>query len=228
MCINLVLKNLDYLHDMEKLELPKKILKDIFQQSKCYLELPKSSAKYFLLYRTNCKLFHEQDFVFRKQFVVDFKTTYTQFIDAWFAKIDFFIVFYDFKTTDNKFTKMCLKCMTFENEGKNFQRRYLLFKHKDTWKSCKFIQNAKSWCVVCKQVPLFQILTPAQFNDLYPIHVSEYNAIRYYNIKIPFIKTDYFEKGVKIKSEFEKNVVRIFRIKDEFDENLYKIFANPI
>lgn len=199
-CIKSILKNLNYLHSMEKLKLPKKIIKEIFLQSKQDLLLPESNSKWDTLNSTIFEFFAEQDIAFHKQFVAYFQTTW----DIYGEFSDFLIVFYDFRIANNEIVKMCLKCMKFENGNNDFERKYGFFKSIFILKNTEFVQNPMNWCHTCKQVPLFQILTHAQFDDLYTFDIFEnYNRhSTFITIEEPLIKTDYFEKGVKVKSDY--------------------------
>lgn len=203
MCIKTILKNLNYLHNMQTLKLsdsflPKKLLKDIFQQSKTHFHLPDFKGQNYVI---NYKSFTKQDIVFCKKFVVWFQTTPFQNINflQYFNISQFFIVYYSFETADNDTVQMCLQCINFEKENEDFQRNYWPLFAKENE---KFIQNPLNWCNVCQQVPLFQILTYEQFNYLYDVEFIQ--LLKYSLIGIEdqyLIKTDYFKKGNKVKSQ---------------------------
>lgn len=208
-CIKIILRNLDCLHNMEKLELPKRFLIDIFQQSKSRFHLRESdpSTKKSLL---QCyKIFGshtERDIVFDKKFVVWFQDNGNyEFLRGIYVKYsERLIVHYDFVTTANNSVKLCLKCMKFESENGYYQRRYMLKEWRFPSSNVAFFQNPMNWCHACQQVPLFQLLTVSQFDDSYTFSISEYfeKYISFGKVREPVIKTEYFEKGVKVKSHY--------------------------
>lgn len=192
MCIISVLKNLDYLHNMKRLKLPKCILKDIFQQSKFGFSLPEFSGQSRVTNWKMYEIFTKQDIVFHKKDVFLIQNEHSLELYRYIGRS--VIVFFDFNVTDNDSIKMCLECMKFENENGYYQRRYKLLQFYFHSYNEMFVKDPINWCHVCRQVPLFQILTYDQFNSLYKYDMYEDNTDE------PVIKIDYFEKGDKVKS----------------------------
>lgn len=213
-CITSILKKLDYLHDMEKLNLPKTLLKDIFQQSKSHYQLQGIDGQSCTVKRTFLEFLNQQDIVFPKKFVVWFQTKDNLTPDIPFMSdlSRFFVVYYYFRSDTQYSIKLCLKCMKFENENGSYQRNYWLLKQQF---NADFTQQPMNWCHACQQVPLFQVLTDNQFDNLYTYDIYENDWYKNNNtalellIKTDYfdevvkllIKTDYFEEGVKVKSQ---------------------------
>lgn len=203
-CIAFILKNLNYLHDMEKLKLPKSLLRDIFRISKSHFRLPEFDgqnrverviAKDIKVFET----FTKHDIVFNKKFVGYFQNMDSDSICIELENLH--IVFAYFKTVNDDKINMCLRCMRFENENGYFKRMFAVLDCCNS-SNYKFIKDPINWCRACQQVPLFQLLTFAQFNKLYTCHLNIREWIKYFGVcnGETLIKIDYFEKGDKVKS----------------------------
>lgn len=218
MCIKSILRNLDYLHDIETVKvlkplsmqtsemvkLPKYVLRDIFNQSKSRYHLPEfNEQSVAITYDEIFQLFTEQDIIWYKKLVVWFQN------DLYFAEClktyrkhnfsHLIIVVIDFITADDNIVKMCLKCMNFESENGYYWRRYKLkFVYDDVFRYAVFMQDPINWCRACQQIPLFQLLTFSEFEYLYPCVLSDY----YTYGKSKIIKMEYFEKGIKVKNNY--------------------------
>lgn len=202
MCIESILKNLDYLHNMEKLKLPKHLLMDIFQKSKSDFHLPEfdgQSPSVKTIGRTILERFTQQDMIFHKKFVVWFQNEIC--FKMSYCSLRTVIVFFYFTTADNDSVKMCLKCMKFEHGNGYYQRRYVLVQRHFISNTKLFVQDLGNWCNVCRQVPLFQILTRTQYDNLYKYDIFE-NDTDYMSYDKLLIKTDYFENDEKIQSRY--------------------------
>lgn len=198
LCIKSFLRNLNYLHDMEKLKLPKCLVRDIFWQSKSRFRLSEFHNQNVMVnYIEIIPFFRKQDFIWPKNLVVWFQNDLSLNYDFENYISRFIIVNFDFETGDNNCVKMCLKCMNFENENGYYQRRYTL---KLNINVCKFILDPMNWCRACQQVPLFQLLSYSKFQCLYPYKVIDYLHIR--SSSHPIIKRDYFDNGVKVDSKY--------------------------
>lgn len=201
MCIASIIKNLSYLHDMEKLNLPKTLLRDIFWQSKTHFHLPEFDG----IRRTaDERMFHffiQQDTIFHKKFIIWFQTKESIFNRLACELSHFYVVYYYFTTVEQYNVRMCLKCMKFQYEKGYYERKYWLLSR---YLIPDFIMHPSNWCHACQQVPLFQVLTYNQFDYLYAYDIYEND---WYNRSVleiidPLIKTDYFEKGFKVKSQY--------------------------
>lgn len=204
MCIELILKNLNYLHNMEKLNLPKPVLQDIFQQSKSKFRAIEYESLNFTE-NQKAKIFENlarQDVIFHKQIVIWLQKTVIYNIYNYIEQAD--IVFFEFVTLDSNSIQLCLKCMKYENKRGNYKRLYSLLKHRWIYRDLTFIQDPSNWCQACQQVALFQILNYDQYKNLYSYCISENRRFTYSVMQTDktLIKTDYFEKGIKIKSCF--------------------------
>lgn len=213
MCITSIIKNLNYLHDMETLKLPKILLKEIFQQSKSRFHLPEFHGQNYTVDKTTFELFNQQDKVYQKKFVAWFQAT--EFINSsfecesahFFSSFEcelayFFVVYYYFTIDKKTEIKMCLKCMKFENKNGCYQRKYFLLAQR---RKPKFIRNPLNWCQACQQVPLFQMLTFFQYDNLYAYNIYEndwYNRSGLDKKLEPLIKIENFENDVKIESQY--------------------------
>lgn len=218
MCMKSILRNLDYLHNIEMVKVPKPlsiqtsemiklpnyVLRDIFKQSKSRYHLPEFNEQSLpITYDEIFQLFTEQDIIWYKKLVVWFQND-LHFVDCLktyknhnFSHLIFVII--DFITADNNSVKMCLKCINFENENGYYQRRYTLrIFVDDVHYFAVFMQDPINWCRACQQIPLFQLLTISQFEYLYPCFISDY----YKYDKSEVIKMEYFEKGVKVKNNY--------------------------
>lgn len=199
MCIESILKNLDYLHNMEKLKLPKPLLKDIFQQNKSIFNPKEYNDLIFTASQTE-KIFEnltQQDVIFPKDIVFWLQKKDNNVFQYYTRES--LLVFFDFMSKSSVSVRMCLKCMKFENENGNYQRRYKLMRWVNI---CCFVQDPNNWCKACRQVPLFQILTYVQYRNLYKFDI--YDPI-YMSKLDPLIKTDYFENGEKVKNRLVSN-----------------------
>lgn len=201
MCIATILKNLNYLHDMEKLKLPKPLFKNIFQQSKSKLRPIKYNELVFMENHHPRKIFDnfiQLDVIFHKKIVFWIKNFV--FYNSRYEFERPFIVLFDFITPDSDSVQMCLKCMKYENEEGNYQRRYRLWKLVWRFKDLLFNQNPRNWCRACQQVPLFQVLNSTEYRKFYKYDIFETNYDWIDNKLL--IKMDYFKNGEKIKSQY--------------------------
>lgn len=197
MCIESLLKHVDYLHNLKKLNLPKKLFKEIFEKSILHFHLPEFDGRNLKLENEIFEYFVHQDVAFHKNFVFWFqiKKIFDEQLN------DFFVVYYLFEGGCN----LCLKCMKYRIKNGTYKRRYWL---ADNINKVAIIQNYKYWCIACQQVPLFQILTHSQFYNLYAYNINIVNTRNFYFNFLLFgkknflVKKDYFENGYYIKSEY--------------------------
>lgn len=205
MCITSIVENLNYLHNTEKLNFPKTLLEDIFQQSKsqfCYL--PESDSQISTADNAIFENFIQQDIVLHKKIVVWFQ--FGDLTDDLFESYGPLVVYYHFKIARGDKITLCLKCMKFENKNGCYVRNYSILNSRFKF---DFIKNPINWCRACQQVPLFQILTCIKFGDLYGYDLFKnqtyYNIMRggiTHPITNLFFKKDYFENSVKVKSKY--------------------------
>lgn len=201
-CITSILKNVNYLHNLEKLNLPESLLKDIFEQSKYHCHLPEIDNQRRIKKKI-LESFIQQDIAFDKKFVAWLQTANNSAISNICINSHIFIVYYYFKTDEKH--NICLKCMKFESKNGNYKREYYF---SESYFKGFLIQHFSNWCRTCQQVPLFQVLTYDQLYNLYSIEsFYEFDDIvgnKSYKEKEPIIKTDYFENNIKLKSQYFK------------------------
>lgn len=197
-CMKSFLRNLNYLHDMEKLKLPRRLVRDIFRQSKSRFRLFEfHSQDVTVNYTDIIQFFTKQDVIWPKKLVVWFQNDVSFNYDFEEHVSRFVIVTFEFITADNNCVEMCLKCMNFENENGYYKRKYTL---KLKIHISEFIMDPMHWCRACQQVPLFQLLSCSEFEYLYPYSIIDYFCKD--TCAYPVIKMDYFENGVKVKCKY--------------------------
>ena len=173
--MNAILKSLNYLHNIDKLNLPTFVQKQLFERSQHYYSLPDYSRKKFKI-RDLC--FPEKISAYKKDFVV-----WTQ--ERKYRNIlgdDLFL--YQFKSPDGVSYNCCFKCMKFMMDKRNFCKKTVLYKTSIFHKNL-YVKRPEAWCHICKQVPLFYILKDRN------VHKNEF----YKNVKI-----DYYENGIIVKT----------------------------
>ena len=178
--MNIILRNLRFLHDIFKLNLPSVFYKKLFKQSQQYFSIPSYSD--ITHYNLNNHIFSENDTVFTKDFV------------SWIQRAtlliyrDIYYVHYQFISPDNTVYNLCLKCMNFEMGKDKFIKisQFRVIHSFDTFDVFSLYRNPLNWCHVCHQTPLFYIPT-----DPYLFLQSDFNNAK---------KIDYYEDGKIVRS----------------------------
>lgn len=176
-----VLSSLSYSGHIDRLFLPTKSVRNLFQQNKSHYDFPEYDGKTVI----DNEYLTEIDRWYSKQFVISYQNTPKIY------KEKIYVIFLRFDANYKKWL-MCLNCMKLEIENGCYRREYLLVSIFDEE---IFVKDPLHWCHVCKQVPLFQTITE---NDVYKYYKSNVD------IKWPTVlKIDYFKNGVVIKSEYK-------------------------
>ena len=184
--MNVILKNLNYLHNMEKLNLPTFLQKQLFERSQHYYALPDYSRQDFKMKDLS---FPEDISIYKKDFVVwtqERKYRNVQGND---------LILYNFQS-DGVFYDYCFKCMKFMMGKRKFCKNSFFFTSSIAVKKF-YIKRIESWCHSCKQVPLFYI--HKNFNA----HKYKF----YENVKI-----DFYENGIIVKT-YPRRSSRVKKIK---------------
>lgn len=177
-------------NDIDKLKelnflLPQTVLERIFC-SKGYVPMPKWNrqdirARFVKITNLSilCELFKQKDIRFSKEFVVWFQNE-----DLCFDQIKdtHQVIFYYFVTDGNTYNSICLTCM--KESLKSFKIMCPFKRHYFNVNDFRFhhMQFSSYWCIKCKQVPLFQILS---LQD-YEVQYGEQKGITTLHIKVEY------------------------------------------